>query len=64
MNRHTNLIEHIQRGGGGVMQPSRYVYFPKIEQKLGKVTANGSAFSRFFGYFSGKSIINYVGINF
>ena len=57
MNRHTNLIEHIQRGGG-VMQPSRYVYFPKIEQKLGKVTANGSAFSRFFWLFSVNSIIN------
>jgi len=35
-----------------------------LNKKLEKVTAGGSAVKPVFGYFQGKSIINYGGINF
>ena len=39
------------------------VYFPKIEKKK-KIMANSSAVDPYFGYFQGKSTVNYLEIDF
>ena len=41
-----------------------YIYFPKMKQKVGKLTAGSLVVQPFLGYIQGKTIINYIGINF